>query len=304
VAFVDEQRARYGVEPICSVLPIAPSTYYEQKAREQDPERVPPRVKRDAELKEEIRRVHAEHHDVYGAEKVWTQLGREGIRVARCTVARLMRELGLRGTTRGWTKRITTTPDETAERPLDLVDRDFTASRPNQLWVSDITYVATWRGFVYVAFVIDTFARRIVGWRASMSLRTDLVLDALEQALYDRRESTLEPLVHHSDRGSQYLSIRYTDRLAEAEIEPSVGSRGDSYDNALAESVIGLYKTEVIRKKGPWRSFDAVEYATLEWVDWYNTQRLFGPIGLIPPAEHEANYYREDEPQPVAAGLN
>jgi len=304
VAFVDEERDRYGVEPICSVLPIAPSTYYEQKARERDPERVPPRVQRDAELKEEIRRVHAEHHDVYGAEKVWTQLGREGVRVARCTVARLMRELGLRGTTRGWAKRITTTPDGAAERPLDLVDRDFTASRPNQLWVSDITYVATWRGFVYVAFVIDTFARRIVGWRASTSLRTDLVLDALEQALYDRRESPLEPLVHHSDRGSQYLSIRYTDRLAEAEIEPSVGSRGDSYDKALAESVIGLYKTEVIRRKGPWRGFDDVEYATLEWVDWYNTQRLFGPIGLIPPAEHEANYYREDEPQPVAAGLN
>lgn len=304
MAFVDAERDRYGVEPICSVLPIAPSTYYEQKARERDPERVPPRVKRDAKLKAEIRRVHAEHHDVYGAEKVWTQLGREGIGVARCTVARLMRELGLRGTTRGWAKRITTTPDETAERPLDLVDRDFTASRPNQLWVSDITYVATWRGFVYVAFVIDAFARRIVGWRASTSLRTDLVLDALEQALYDRRESTLGPLVHHSDRGSQYLSIRYTDRLAEAEIEPSVGSRGDSYDNALAESVIGLYKTEVIRRKGPWKGFDEVEYATLEWVDWYNTQRLFGPIGLIPPAEHEANYYREDEPQPVAAGLN
>jgi transposase InsO family protein len=301
---VDEQRDRYGVEPICSVLPIAPSTYYEQKARERDPKRVPARVKRDAELKEEIRRVHAEHHDVYGAEKVWTQLGREGIRVARCTVARLMRELGLRGTTRGWAKRITTTPDEAAERPLDLVDRDFTASRPNQLWVSDITYVATWRGFVYVAFVIDAFARRIVGWRASTSLRTDLVLDALEQALYDRRESTVEPLVHHSDRGSQYLSIRYTDRLAEAKIEPSVGSRGDSYDNALAESVIGLYKTEVIRRKGPWRGFDDVEYATLEWVDWYNTRRLFGPIGLVPPAEHEASYYREDEPQPVAAGLN
>lgn len=304
MAFVDNERDRYGVEPICSVLPIAPSTYYEQKARERDPQLVPARVRRDAELKAEIRRVHAEHHDVYGAEKVWTQLGREGIDVARCTVARLMRELGLRGTTRGWAKRITTTPGEAAERPLDLVDRDFTANRPNQLWVSDITYVATWRGFVYVAFVIDAFARRIVGWRASTSLRTDLVLDALEQALYDRRASTQEPLVHHSDRGSQYLSIRYTDRLAEAEIEPSVGSRGDSYDNALAESVIGLYKTEVIRRKGPWRSFDDVEYATLEWVDWYNTQRIFGPIGLIPPAEHEANYYREDEHQPIAAGLN
>jgi transposase InsO family protein len=304
VTFVDEHRDSYGVESICRVLPIAPSTYYEQKARERDPARVPERAKRDAVLREEISRVHAEHHDVYGAEKVWKQLGREEIGAARCTVERLMRELGLRGTTRGWAKRITTTPDEEAERPLDLVERNFAASRPNQLWVSDITYVATWRGFVYVAFVIDTYARRIVGWRASTSLRTDLVLDALEQALYDRRESTDESLVHHSDRGSQYLSIRYTERLAEAGIEPSVGSRGDSYDNALAESVIGLYKTEVIRRKGPWRSFDDVEYATLEWVDWYNTKRLFGPIGLIPPAEHELNYYRENEPQPAAAGLN
>ena len=282
MSFLDEHRASYGVEPICRVLPIAPSTYYEQKARERDPERVPLRGKRDAELKEEIRRVHAEHHDVYGAEKVWKQLRLEGVEVARCTVARLMGELGLRGTTRGWVKRITTTSDESAERPLDLVDRDFTASRPNQLWVSDITYVATWRGFVYVAFVID----------------------ALEQALYDRRDSTAEPLVHHSDRGSQYLSIRYTQRLAEAAIEPSVGSKGDSYDNALAESVIGLYKTEVIRKKGPWRGFDAVEYATLEWVDWYNMRRLFGPIGFIPPAAHEENYYLEQQPQPMTAGLN
>ena len=208
MAFVDAEKDRYGVEPICSLLPIAPSTYYEQKARERNPERVPARVKRDAELKEEIRRVHAEHHDIYGAEEVWTQLGREGIGVARCTVARLMRELGLRGTTRGWAKRITTTSDEAAERPLDLVDRDFTANRPNQLWVSDITYVATWRGFVYVAFVTDAYARRIVGWRASTSLRTDLVLDALEHALYDRRESTEEPLVHHSD--SEYVVAGYS----------------------------------------------------------------------------------------------
>ncbi len=304
MAFVDQQRVFYGVEPICKALPIAPSTYYEHKARERDPERLPPRLKRDAKLKVEIERVHREHRDVYGAEKVWTQLGREGIPVARCTVARLMRDLGLRGTTRGWAKRITTTPGDSAERPLDLVERDFTATRPDQLWVSDITYVATWRGFVYVAFVIDVFSRKIVGWRASTSLRTDLVLDALEQALYDRRESSEEPLIHHSDRGSQYLSIRYTDRLTEAGIDPSVGSRGDSYDNALAESVIGLYKTEEIRRNGPWKGFDEVEYATLDWIDWYNNRRLFGPIGMMPPAEYEANYYQEQEPQPARAGLN
>lgn len=303
MSFVDEHRASYGVEPICSVLPIAPSTYYEQKARRRDPERLPERAKRDEVLREQIRRVHHENHDVYGAEKVWRTLNRQGTPVARCTVERLMRELGLRGVVRGATTR-TTVADEASERPLDLVDRDFTATRPNQLWVSDFTYVATWRGFVYVAFVIDVFSRRIVGWRASVSLRTDLVLDALEQALYDRRESTDERLIHHSDRGSQYLSIRYTERLAEAGIEPSVGSRGDSYDNALAESVIGLFKTELIHRKGPWRGRDEVEYATLDWVDWFNKRRLLGPLGWVPPAEHEVNYYRKHEPQPVAAGLN
>lgn len=247
--------------------------------------------------------MHRENFDLYGVRKVWRQLGREGKQVARCTVARLMREMGLRGAIRG--RRFqTTTADEAAARPTDLVDRDFSTTRPNQLWVSDLTYVATWRGFVYVAFVIDAFARRIVGWRVSTSLRTDLVLDALEQALYDREEEVFEPLVHHSDRGSQYLSIRYTERLAEAGIEPSVGSRGDSYDNALAESVIGLYKTEVIRRKGPWRGLEDVEYATLEWVDWYNTKRLLEPIGYVPPLEHEENYYRDQKLMPVAAGLN
>ena len=303
MSFVDDHRDDYGVEPICSVLPIAPSTYYEQKAREREPDRLPERAKRDRALREEIQHVHHENHDVYGAEKVWRELNRQDIRVARCTVARLMRELGLRGAVRGRTTR-TTVADEASLRPVDLVDRDFSASRPNQLWVSDLTSVATWRGFVYVAFVIDVFARRIVGWRASTALRTDLVLDALEQALYDRRESTDEALIHHSDRGSQYLSIRYTERLAEAEIEPSVGSRGDSYDNALAESVIGLYKTEVIRHLGPWRGLDDVEYATLDWVDWYNNRRLLGPIGWVPPAEHETNYYREQPSLPIEAGLN
>lgn len=211
--------------------------------------------------------------------------------------------MGLQGVVRGRRCR-TTIPNDAASRPTDLVERDFSATRPNQLWVSDLTYVATWRGFVYVAFVIDVFARRIVGWRASSSLRTDLVLDALEQALYDRRESAQEPLVHHSDRGSQYLSIRYTERLAEARIEPSVGSRGDSYDNALAESVIGLYKTEVIRTRGPWRGLEDVEYATLEWVDWYNTRRLLEPIGYVPPLEHERDYYRQQQLSPAEAGLN
>jgi transposase InsO family protein len=303
VSFIDEHRKCYGVEPICHQLPIAPSTYYEQKARQRDPGRLPQRTQRDTYLREEIRRVRRENFEVYGVRKAWRQLNREGIQVARCTVARLMRAMGLQGAVRGRRCK-TTIPGDAVSRPPDLVDRDFSATRPNQLWVSDLTYVATWRGFVYVAFVIDVFARRIVGWRASTSLRTDLVLDALEQALYDRRESVSESLVHHSDRGSQYLSIRYTERLAEAGIEPSVGSRGDSYDNALAESVIGLYKTEVIRRRGPWRGLEGVEYATLEWVDWYNTRRLLEPIGYVPPLEHERNYYREQQPSPAGAGLN
>ena len=303
MSFIDENRAEYGVEPICSQLPIAPSTYYEQKARNCDPDRLPPRLQRDACLREEIARVHSENLSVYGVRKVWRQLNREGIAVARCTVARLMRRMGLEGVVRGRQFK-TTIPDESESRPLDLVNREFTATRPNQLWVSDLTYVATWRGFVYVAFVIDAFARCIVGWRVSTSLRSDLALDALEQALYARRGPTSEPLIHHSDRGVQYLSIRYTERLAEAGIEPSVGSKGDSYDNALAESVIGLYKTEVIRRQGPWRGLEDVEYKTLEWVDWYNTRRLLEPIGYLPPLEHEINYYREQKLSPLAARLN
>jgi putative transposase len=298
VAFVDAHRESYGVEPICAMVPIAPSTYYEQKARQADPTRQPARAQRDARLQPEIQRVWDTEFQVYGAKKVWKQLNREGMPVARCTVARLMSTMGLHGTVRG-SRTWTTSPDAAAARPADLVARNFTATRPNQLWVSDLTYVATWRGFVYVAFVIDAFARRIVGWRASSSLRSDLALDALEQAIYERGEETTDRLVHHSDRGSQYLAIRYTERLAEAGIEPSVGSRGDSYDNALAESVIGLFKTEVIRRRGPWRTLDDVEFATLEWVAWWNTRRLLEPLGYVPPAEYEAAYYR-DQDAPVA----
>jgi transposase InsO family protein len=291
VAFIDAHRGAYGVEPICAVLPIAPSTYYEAKARQDDPTREPARTQRDAELRVAIDRVWRANRRVYGAKKVWKQLQREAIPVARCTVVRLMSALGLRGVVRGRRVR-TTIPDAVADRPQDLVQRDFTATRPNQLWVSDLTFVATWRGFVYVAFVIDVFARRIVGWRVSASLRSDLALDALEQALYDREVDG--PLVHHSDRGGQYLSIRYTERLAAAGLEPSVGSRGDSYDNALAETIIGLFKTEVIHHAGPWRGLEDVEFATLEWVSWYNTHRLLEPLGYLPPAEYEASFHPAD----------
>ena len=298
VTFIDAHRAVYGVEPICAVLPIAPSPYYEAKAREADFTRLPARAQRDAHLREEIGRVWRANRRVYGARKVWKQLAREGIVAARCTVERLMRAEGLQGVVRGRGVR-TTIPDVRADRPQDLVERAVQAERPNQLWVADFTYVATWRGMAYVAFVIDVFSRRIVGWRASASMRTDLALDALEQAVYDRE--TDEALVHHSDRGSQYLSIRYTERLAEAGIEASVGSRGDAYDNALAESIIGLYKTEVIRHAGPWRSLDDVEYATLEWVAWFNTCRLLEPLGYLPPAEYEAQFAAL-HPTPVGSG--
>jgi transposase InsO family protein len=289
-AFINDHRNVYGVEPICSVLPIAPSTYYEQRARQADPSRLPERTRRDAALMVEIKRVWDENRQVYGARKVWRQLNREGFTSARCTVERLMRQMGLQGVVRGKKTR-TTISDEAAARPADLVERDFTASHPNQLWVADLTYVATWAGFVYVAFVIDVFSRMIVGWRVSRSLASDLALDALEQALWARPET--RELVHHSDRGVQYVSIRYTERLAEAGIEPSVGSVGDSYDNALAETIIGLYKAELIYKDGPWRGVEQVELATLDWVHWFNTRRLFEPIGNIPPVEYEALYYQQ-----------
>jgi transposase InsO family protein len=300
VGFIDAHRATFGVEPICAVLPIAPSVYYEHQARARDPQRQPARVRRDAGLVEHIGRVWREHREVYGVRKVWKQLRREGVAVARCTVARLTRRLGLAGAVRGRAFTRTTVPEAMASRPPDLVTRQFTATRPNQLWVADLTYVATWRGFVYVAFVIDVFSRRIVGWRASSSLRSDLVLDALEQALYDRPIGPADRLVHHSDRGVQYLSIRYTERLAEAGIELSVGSTGDSYDNALAETVIGLFKTEEIYRRGPWKGLEDVEFATLEWVAWYNRHRLLEPLGYVPPAEFEQAYH---DRQTAPAGM-
>ncbi len=301
VSFLDEHREEHGIEPICRQLPIAPSTYYEQKAREADPSRLAKRAVRDAELRQEIERVWKKHFGVYGARKVWRQLMREEVAVARCTVERLMREMGLQGAIRG-RKFKTTVVDEAADRPADLVQREFSADRPNQLWVADLTYVATWAGFVYVAFITDVFSRKIVGWRVSNSLRSDLALDALEQALHARPD--ISQLVHHSDRGVQYLSIRYTERLVEAGIEPSVGSVGNSYDNALAETIFGLYKTEVIRRQGPWRNLEEVEFATLEWVDWFNHRRLFGPIGNIPPAEFEALYDGRQEAPATEVGLN
>ena len=291
--FIDEHRVTYGVEPICKVLPIAASTYHEFKARERDPQRRPARARRDEDLSEQIRRVWRENKEVYGPRKVWKQMKREGLAVARCTVARLMRRLGLRGTVRGRKFKVTTIPDTAAPRPDDLVARQFTATRPNQLWIADLTYVATWRGFVYVAFVIDVFSRMIVGWRVSNSLRSDLALDALEQALFDRPIGDSERLVHHSDRGVQYLSIRYTERLAEAGLEASVGSKGDSYDNAMAETVIGLFKAEVIHRLAPWKGVEDVEFATLDWVAWFNGSRLLEPLGYVPPIEFEEVYYQK-----------
>jgi putative transposase len=302
VSFIDEHREVYGVEPICEVLPIAPSTYYEHKATERDPERRSDRAKQDEMLCGEIQAAWDENEEAYGYRKMWRELKRRQVEVARCTVARLMREMGLRGVVRGKAFKKTTVVDESAVRPADRVNRDFTATRPNQLWVADLTYVATWMGFVYVAFVIDAFSRAIVGWRVSRSLRTDLALDALEQAVYMRPDT--RGLVHHSDRGSQYLSIRYTDRLADAGIEPSVGSVGDSYDNALAESIIGLYKAEVIDRRGPWRTFESVEFATLRWVDWFNNRRLFETIGYVPPVEYEEAFYNDQEKEAKVAGVN
>lgn len=280
-------------------MQLAPSAYWKYAARQKDPALRSNRAKRDAQLLPEIERVWHFNQQVYGARKVWRQLNREGIVVARCTVSRLMRRAHLVGAVRGKVVR-TTIPDKKAVCPLDRVNRQFKADRPNQLWVSDFTYVSTWQGWLYVAFVIDVFARRIVGWRVSTSMHTDFVLDALEQALYDRQPERSESLIHHSDRGSQYVSIRYTERLAEAGIEPSVGSRGDSYDNALAETINGLYKTELIHKRGPWKTRSAVEIATLEWVTWFNHHRLLSSIGYLPPAEAEANYYQQLETEPVA----
>jgi putative transposase len=298
VDYIDRHKDRFGVEPICRQLQIAPSTYYEQKLRQADPRRLPVRTQRDSELRSHIHRVWHANFCAYDVHKTWKQLNRERIRVARCTVRRLMRDLGLRGIVRGKGFK-TTIPAETALRPADLVNRQFTAERPNQLWVADFTYVATWRGPVFVAFVIDVFSRMIVGWRVSTSMKTDFVLDALEQALHAR--SDIDGLIHHSDRGTQYLSIRYGERLAESGVEPSVGSTGDSYDNALAESINGLYKAEVIHRRGPWRNVEDVEFATLQWVDWFNNRRLLGPIGDIPPMEFEQMYYQQQQSLAAAA---
>jgi transposase InsO family protein len=298
IAFVDDHRESYGVEPICRLLAIAPSTYYAHQARRADPSKQSARARRDADLCARIRRVFDENFSVYGVRKVWRQLQREGVEVARCTVERLMRKMGLSGAVRGKPMR-TTRSDKSAPCPLDKVGRQFSADRPNRLWVADFTYVSTWSGFVYAAFVIDVFARRIVGWRVARSMEAQFVLDALEQALAQRRPTS--GLIHHSDRGVQYVSIKYTERLVDEGIKPSVGSVGDSYDNALAETVIGLYKTEVIHRRGPWRSFEAVEFATLEWVDWFNRRRLLEPIGNIPPAEAEDRYYAQLEGTQMAA---
>lgn len=298
IAFIDDHRGELGVEPICRHLPIAPSTYYDHLAKLADPERLSDRGKRDGKLCPEIQRVFEANFQVYGVRKVWRQMRREGFNVARCTVERLMKDMGPEGVIRG--KKIKTTlPDKAQPCPLDKVNRQFRVPAPDMLRVSDFTYVATWQGFVYVAFVIDAFARRIVGWRVSRTAHAGFVLDALEQAVHQRRPGA--GLVHHSDRGSQYLSIKYTERLAEAGIEPSVGSVGDSYDNALAETINGLFKAEVIHRRGPWRSFDAVEYATFEWVDWFNNRRLLEPIGNIPPAEAEASFYAALETSEMAS---
>jgi len=292
--YIDAHRERFGVEPICQALAVAPSTYYAARSRPPSP-----RAKRDALLTPEITRVHRENFGVYGARKVWCQLGREGIAVGRDRVARLMSACSLQGVRRGAFTR-TTHADLRAPRPADLVDRDFRAPAPNRLWVADLTYVATWAGFAYVAFVIDVFSRRIVGWRVSSSLRSDLALSALEMAIWSREDADLSHLVHHSDRGSQYLSIRYTERLGEAGAVASVGSRGDSYDNALAETVNGLFKAELIRRNGPWRTIEDVELATLSWVDWWNRRRLHGACDDVPPAEFEALYYAQQPAMPAA----
>jgi transposase InsO family protein len=296
-AFIDEHRARCGVEPICRALQVAPSAYRRHAARRRNPALLPARARRDAQLLLQVHRVYEQNLQVYGADKVWRQLRREGTAAARCTIERLMRSRGLQGARRSKAVR-TTVPDSKAACPLDRVKRHFQADRPNRLWVADFTYVSTWQGFVYVAFVVDVFARYIVGWRVSSSMQTDFVLDALEQALYARQPGREGALVHHSDRGSQYVSIRYSERLAEAGIEPSVGSTGDSFDNALAETINGLYKAEIIYRRGPWKTREAVELATLEWVSWFNHHRLLEPIGYIPPAEAEANYWQHQGQTP------
>jgi len=298
IAFIDAHRGRFGVEPICRVLTedgckIAPNTYW--VARKRPPSK---RACRDAELVVEIRRIYAENLFVYGADKVWTQLNRENIRVARCTVERLMRAEGLTGARRGKAFKVTTRADDRLQRPADLVERHFRVPAPNRLWVADLTYVKTHGGWVYVAFILDVYSRMVVGWQASQSLRSDLAIDALEMAVWNRQRAgaDLTGLVHHSDRGVQYLSVRYSERLADNDIVASVGSKGDSFDNAMAETFNGLYKWELIHRQGPWRGLDDVEFATLTYVDWFNHRRLHGEItddaSYTTPAAAETTYYR------------
>ena len=289
--YIDSRKGQWGVEPICRVLQFAPSTYYATRVR-------PPSARQvtDAALKPEIARVHESNCDgVYGAKKIWKQLNREDIAVAHCTVRRLMKDERLSGARRGRQFKLTTISDENQHRPSDLVDRQFVAIAPNRLWVADLTYVKTFSGWVYVAFIIDVFSRAIVGWQISTSLRSDLAIDALEMAIYSRNGHDLSHVIHHSDRGVQYLSIRYSERLGEAEIVASVGSKGDSYDNALAESFNGLYKTELIHRKGPWRNIEHVEWATLKYVDWFNNRRIHESLDYVPPVEFEAAYYDSSE---------
>jgi putative transposase len=296
VHYIDARRDRWGVEPICRALQFAPSTYYGTKTRPRCA-----RSRRDEVLTGEIQRVHDESFDgCYGHKKVWKQLNREGVTVANCTVRRLMRAQGLSGVRRGRHFKVTTTTDDSLKRPSDLVDRQFVASAPNRLWVADLTYVKTHTGWVYVAFIIDVFSRAIVGWQASTSLRSDLAIDALEMAIYSRNANDLSGLVHHSDRGVQYLSIRYSERLGEAEIVASVGSKGDSYDNALAESFNGLYKTELIHRKGPWRNVEHVEWATLNYISWFNNRRIHESLDYVTPIEFEAHYYGSNESERLA----
>ncbi|WP_410482857.1 IS3 family transposase [Sphingomonas sp. A2-49] len=300
MAFIDAHREELGIEPICRELAVAPSSYHQHAARLADPGKRSARARRDDEMKEHIRRVHEDSFGLYGSRKVWRQLLRDGVTIAKCTVERLMKAMGLVGVRRGKSC-VTTVPDRKAPCPLDKVNRGFKVQRPNALWVVDFTYVHSWAGFVYVAFVIDAFARRIVGWKVSSSATAGFVLDALEQAIHARRPTEEDALVHHSDRGSQYLAMSYTQRLAEAKLVPSVGSVGDSYDNALAETINGLFKAEVIWRQRSWPSLAAIEMATLRWIDWFNNHRLFGPIGYVTPAEAEANYYAAQKELDMAA---
>ena len=291
IQFIEDHKVAHGVEPICRVLRIAPSTFYAHAAVVRDPDLASDRAKKDVLDKAKIKEAFNNSGKRYGARKIWHELRRNKYDIARCTVERLMKDMGIQGVVRGQ-KPITTNPDTSQPCPDDKVQRQFKAAMPNQLWVSDFTYVSSWQGMLYVAFVIDVYARKIVGWRVSTSMTTSFVLDALNQAICQRAPSETDKLIHHSDRGSQYLSIKYTERLAEAGIDPSVGSVGDSYDNALAESTIGLFKTEVIDFMGPWKSVGQVEWETLKWVNWYNTKRLHSKIGYITPQEAEENYYQ------------